>query len=241
MTDIFLLPTKAIYLANRHPRLTREEFSRRWIRHSEDVGAVDEDRAPGYSLVGLRYCLVVDPAGILACASNEYDGVALLPLRSLAMVPTLMSSTQRNEIAFADELRAFERPVNEFMMFTASDLLHAGAETETVVVEFARRRLSLDAHTYVQNLETDRAQSKAYAALLDAGLRRNVRNIAITAAPRGYNYDTITEYWFDSTDDVKSAAGTIEAFFAEQSVHTERVPTTVLVTNVLKRTGRDRP
>lgn len=241
MSEILSLPIKAVYLANRNPQLTREEFSRRWIRHSEDVGAVAESTAPGFSLVGLRYCLAVDPTGILPCATNEYDGAALLPLRSLAMLPAFMASNHSHELAFADELRAFARPVDQFMMFTASELLHPGAETETVVIEFARRRFSLDPHTYVQNIETDRVNSKAYKDLVASGLRRNVRNIAAAAAPRGYNYDTITEYWFDSTEAVKSSSGALEAFFAEQSAHTERVPTQVLVTNVIKRTGRDRP
>ncbi len=241
MSEILSLPIKAVYLANRNPQLTREEFHQRWIRHSEDVGAVTESSAPGYSLVGLRYCLAVDPSGILPCATNEYDGAALLPLRSLTMLPSFMTGNHVHELAFADELRTFARPVDQFMMFTASELLHPGAETETVVIEFARRRYALDPHTYLQNIETQRTASIAYKELVNVGMRRNVRNVAIAAAPRGYNYDTITEYWFDSVHAVSKAAGALENFFAEQSAHTERVPTQVLVTNVVKRTGRDRP
>ena len=33
---------KAIYLANRHPRLTRDEFRERWLRH---YGVGDADSA----------------------------------------------------------------------------------------------------------------------------------------------------------------------------------------------------
>ena len=41
-------PAKAIYLANRHPRLTREEFRERWMTHSRvgDLLAGGPGRSP---------------------------------------------------------------------------------------------------------------------------------------------------------------------------------------------------
>ena len=82
-------PAKAIYLANRHPRLTREEFRDRWLTHSR----VGELLAGGpRPIAGLRYCLTVDPTDLLPGASNEHDGVGLLPLRSVVSTTALMCS-----------------------------------------------------------------------------------------------------------------------------------------------------
>ena len=69
MMDIVEQPAKAIYLANRHPRFTRDEFRERWLVHSR-VGEVLAGGGPR-PISGLRYCLTVDPTGLLPGASNE--------------------------------------------------------------------------------------------------------------------------------------------------------------------------
>ena len=89
-------PAKAIYLANRHPRLSRSEFRERWLRHSR----VGESMAGGpQPIAGLRYCLTADPAGILPGASNEHDGVGLLALRSVVSIPAAFSSFPSSRFA----------------------------------------------------------------------------------------------------------------------------------------------
>ena len=89
-------PAKAIYLANRHPRMTRDEFRERWLTHSR----VGEVLAGGpQPIAGLRYCLTVDPTGLLPGASNEHDGVGLLALRSVVSIPTMHAVLTRNDVA----------------------------------------------------------------------------------------------------------------------------------------------
>ena len=140
-------PAKAIYLANRHPRLSREEFGERWLRHGR-IGEVVADARLQSSVSSLRYCLTVDPTGILGAATNEYDGVALLTLRSVLSIPAFHGVLTENENAYADELRTFERPVEDVTILMASDVLVEGSGTDVVVLEFARRRL--DAHHHAQ-------------------------------------------------------------------------------------------
>ena len=86
-------PAKAIYLANRHARLTRDEFRERWIAHSR-TGELLLAGGP-QPIAGLRYCLTIDPTGLLPGASNEHDGVGLLPLRSVVSIPAVKLSSQK--------------------------------------------------------------------------------------------------------------------------------------------------
>ena len=67
--------------------------------------------------LALRYCLTVDPTGILPGASNEHDGVGLLALRSVVSIPSMHAVLTRNNVAFADELRTFERAVQEVTIY----------------------------------------------------------------------------------------------------------------------------
>jgi hypothetical protein len=170
-------------------------------------------------------------------ASNEHDGVGLLPLRSVVSIPTAHEVLTRNDVAFADELRTFERAVEEVTVYAASELVVDGPETDVVVFHYARRREAVDPVEHLRGIERQPDDD----ALLEAGVRRWVRNVAVGAAPRGFGYDAVTELWFDSLDDVANAATVIEAFLDRRSAHTERRASFVLVTTVIHRLGRTRP
>jgi hypothetical protein len=227
-------PAKAIYLANRHPRLSREQFRERWLQHSQVGKVLAEGPQP---IVGLRYCLTVDPSGVLPGASDEHDGVGLLALRSVVSIPSAYEVLTRNDVAFADELRAFERAVEEVTVYAGSELVVDGPETDVVVFEYARRRAGVDP---VEHLQAT-ARAAEDDALVEAGARRWVRNVAVGGAPRGFGYDSVTELWFDSLDQVAAAAPAIEAYLDRRSGHTERRASFVLVTTVVHRLGRTRP
>ena len=228
-------PAKAIYLANRNPRMSREEFRERWIRHSR-VGEVLSGSGP-QPINGLRYCLTVDPSAILPGASNEHDGVGLLSVRSVVSIPSMHTVLTRNDVALADELRTFERAVEDVTVYAASELVLDGPETDVAVIEYARRRETVDPVEHLRAIERRPEDD----GLLEAGMRRWVRNTAVGAAPRGFGYDAVSELWFDSLDAVADAAPTLEAFFERRATHTERRASTVLVTTVIHRLGRTRP
>lgn len=227
-------PAKAIYLANRNPRMSRSEFRERWIRHSR----VGEAMAGGpQPIAGLRYCLTLDPTEVLPGASNEHDGVGLLALRSVVSIPSMHAVLTRNDIALADELRTFERAVEDVTVYAASELVVDGPETEVVVFHYARRRETVDPVEHLRTLERVVDDD----ALLDAGVSRWVRNVAVGAAPRGFGYDAVTELWFESVDQVADAASVIDAFLERRDSHTERRASTLLVTTLIHGLGRPRP
>ena len=232
------LPAKSIYLANRHPRLTRDAFAERWLRHSRIGESLSDPRLHG-SVSSLRYCLTVDPTGVLDHATDEHDGVALLALRSVASIPSMRDMLVTNDIAFADELRTFERPVEQFAMYAASEIVLDGAETDVVVIDFGRRLADVGPVDFLRRHHE--AHEAVRDALVAAGVRRVVRNVAVAPAARGFTYDTITEYWFDSVDAVAAAAPTLGELHESSGDHMIRGASTTLVTRVLLRLGRDRP
>src|SRR5439155_20051286 len=122
------IPSKHVYIPNRHPRLTREEFALRWRQHARMGEVLDLPE-----VTALRYCLSCNATDILPSANDEYDGVALLALRGLASIPAADRVLTGNEVAYAAELRTFARPVEEVTLYTASELLVAGEETQVVV------------------------------------------------------------------------------------------------------------
>ncbi|MCC6438376.1 MAG: hypothetical protein IT196_25360 [Acidimicrobiales bacterium] len=227
-------PAKAIYLANRNARMTRDQFRERWLTHSRVGEVLTGGPQP---IAGLRYCLTVDPTDILPGASNEHDGVGLLALRSVVSIPTMHAVLTRNDVAFADELRTFERAVEDVTVYAASELELEGPETDVVVIEYARRREAIDAVEHLRAIERKPEDD----ALLEAGVRRWVRNVAVGAPARGFGYDAVTELWFDSLDQVADAAPVLQAFFDRRSAHTERRASFFMVTTVVNKLGRTRP
>jgi hypothetical protein len=238
MSTLDSQPAKHIYLANRHPRPTREGFAERWRRHSR-IGESLADTRLQSSVSSLRYCLTINPSGMLESANDEHDGVALLALRSILSIPTVHALLVQNEVAFADELRTFERPVEDIGTYTASEAIVDGAETDYVVVDLARRRPDLGPVEYFR--QADLHSRAACQRLVDVGVRRWIRNVTIAPAARGFAYDCVDEYWFDSPEVIRTAAPVLEEFFDEARQHAERRASITLVTNVILKIGRDRP
>ena len=148
-------------------------------------------------------------------------------------IPAFHGMLTENDVAYADELRTFERPVEHVTMLTASELVVEGDETDVVVLELARRRADVAPEDLVRQRDD--------VGLVDHGLRRWVRNVLVAPAPRGFRYDAVNELWFDSIDDVAAAASSLEQLFEASAARTERGASTVLVTTVVHRLGRDRP
>ena len=236
--EVHRIPAKMIYLANRHPRLTRPQFADRWRRHATIGGSLDPRIG---EVAALRYCLTADPTEILPAATDEHDGVALLALRSLLSTPAMALLTVQNEVAFADELRTFERPVEDFTLFAASELLVAGNETPVVVIDLVRRRPEVPPTTFLRACDETRDADLAESGLLELGLRRWVRNALVGTSARGFNYDAVHELWFDSLEAVAAARTGIETLLARTESATDRRNSTLLVTTVIERIGADRP
>ena len=85
---------KWIYLAQRNPRFSREQFRARWLKHRTGLGAPP---AMGAEFVTADYAAVRGdpPPG----ASDEYDAVGLFSLRGLSSIPTVAGAGGRSRMS----------------------------------------------------------------------------------------------------------------------------------------------
>jgi hypothetical protein len=234
--DRVVQAAKAIYVANRHPRLTREAFAARWQEHNR-LGASRSDPLMR-ECVGGRYCLTDPPPDGLPRASDEHDGVALLPLRGVQSIPAFNQVMTGNAVTYADELRTFERPVEQTTAFFASEVLVTGAETDVAVLLLLRRARSSTPSRFLASWR-DHLVTSAGAGAMQGLLRRCVHNVSAAPAPRGFAYDAVTEMWFENVDDVAEAASDVTALFDAAGDSLDTPGCLTLVTRVILRAGRD--
>jgi hypothetical protein len=219
-----------IYLARRNPALTRAEFPKRWRKHAATVGGNAPEALT--EIRGTAYCHVQPFRDVLPHSSDEYDGVAILRLNGLASIPWMLRESVTNEVAMADELRAFSTYVKDFTMFTADTVLQDGPETPAALLQFMRRQHSVGPSAFV---DAWRAHGAAVMSGLAGGLRRYVQNDVIVPGPPGFGFDGIAEMWFDSLDDVKAAAGEIDRLAAESEPFIQNRSGVLLATEVVMR------
>lgn len=233
------LASKAIYLANRNPTLSRAAFRERWLRHPRIMSVLGDARIDA-AIVSGRYCLATDRSGVLPHATDEHDGVALLSLASPASIPSFDATLTQNDIAYADELRTFARPVEQALLYTASELLQGGDETEVVVLQLGRRQAAVTPEEHLRAADEAQAGDVGERAAR-LGVRRWVRNVRIAPAPRGMGYDVVSELWFDSIDAVADASVAVEELLMSASPLTEPRSSVLLVTEVIMCVGEQRP
>lgn len=199
---------KWIYLAQRNPRFSREQFFQRWLNHRR-IGVMPEMVA---EFSGATYCAIREKNNGLEMLSDEYDGMGLFPLKGLHSIPVIASNLKRDYIK-ADELRFFTMNSEDFSMYCAEDVLRNGPETKAVVVQFLRRNSSLAPQDFITQWR------EASAELLEkssfgGSVSRYIQNTVIALPPPGFGYDGIAEIWFESAEAMVNAAGEIDAMMA---------------------------
>ncbi|MBN9561040.1 MAG: EthD domain-containing protein [Alphaproteobacteria bacterium] len=181
---------KRAYLVRRNPRLTAEEFPRRWKQHS-DLGQTFPDVVARNQRV--VYCLANKALGEQIGASGEYDGVGLLWLRS----PEALEATNADPTAIptmrADELKVFHQHVFNSAVLVEEHVLKLGADGKVAVLSFVRRRPGLSREAF----------QPAWIAALSAEnagkMSKHVKGLVIREPT--VEFDGLSETWFDSTED----------------------------------------
>jgi hypothetical protein len=180
---------KRAYLVRRNPRLTAEEFPKRWKQHS-DLGRTFPDVVARNQRV--VYCLANKALGERIGASREYDGVGLLRLRS----PEALDGENADPTAIptmrADELKVFHQHVFNSAVLTEEHILKPGADGKVAVLSFVRRRLGLSREAF---------QAAWLAAPIEHAekVRKHVKGLVIREPT--VDFDGLAETWFDSTED----------------------------------------
>ena len=131
------MSAKLLYLARRNPRLSREEFPKRWRKHAASVGGGAPEVLS--EIRSTHYCLVRPSREVLPASSDEYDGVGLVRLHGLASIPAMHHHMVTNEITMADELRTFDTYVTNFGVFCAEEVVRDGELAGAALFHFVRR------------------------------------------------------------------------------------------------------
>jgi EthD domain len=200
---------KWIYLAQRNPRLSRDQFVQRWLNHRR-IG-VQPDMAAEF--VGASYCSVRSDKAELDMLSEEYDGVGLFPLKGLYSIPTIAFHLQHDYIK-ADELRFFTMTSDRFSIFCAENVVASGPETKSVILQFLRRNSNVTPSEFNQQWQ-QHSDAFLNASRFGKGVSRYVQNTLVAPAPPGFRYDGVAELWFENDSQMVEAAPEINGILAD--------------------------
>ncbi len=192
---------KWIYLAQRNPRLSREQFLARWQKH-RTLGAPPE---MGAEFESADYCAVRTDGIDLHGVSDEYDAVGAFALKDIASIPLVAKFIKLDHVQ-ADEKRFFTTTSDNFSIFCAENILRDGEETKTVLIQFLRRQATIGASAFARHWREAHSAALLGSRELEKSLTRYIQNNVIAPPPPGYGYDGIAELWFDSRDAVTAHA-----------------------------------
>lgn len=191
---------KTIYLARRNPDIAVEDFPRRWKEHAALAG-----KLPNLvkCFMGVAQCIKVRDALPLPQMANDYDGVNLLTMRSDKAEDVAAIWNGPDGLSMRpDELRVFGDYVENFSMVCREQVILAGAFTKTCLVTFVKARAGLNRETFTECWHALQSRSLRNIPAGSRYLRRLVVNPIVLTPPKGYDFDVVSEAWFDSLDDV---------------------------------------
>lgn len=227
---------KAIYLADRNPRLSHAEFAERWLEHNRVTTGLC-GRVMRRETASVRYCLADHSSALVPGASAEHDGVALFGLSGSYAIPAFADVVKRTDSTYADELRTFSRPVNDFIIYTSGEVVVAGPETGAVVLHFVRRGSDDLPSAFVNAWRDAHHEKSSGPVILGGRLRRCVLNLLTSPAPQGFGYDGVAEYWFDGVDEVADTADQLREVLDAAGAAVDQGASLLLVACVILAAG----
>ncbi|MBF5007491.1 EthD domain-containing protein [Diaphorobacter caeni] len=196
---------KMIYLARRNPTLAPEQFPEAWRSHSA-LGK--QCRNVGQRVKAVAQCARVLDDALPATLSRDYDGVNLMVLADRNSGDAIWSDPETLSIMRPDEPRVFADYVRNFSMLCEQHVLRGSADEAVhpqrdamILIGFLQREATFS--------KARSAPTSLPAAWITGGLnaaQRIVCNTLDAAAPEGYGYGYIVEWWFDTVQAAKEAA-----------------------------------
>ena len=189
------MSVKRIYLTRRNPAISAQDFPREWRRHAA--------LAASFSNVNRRYTRVAQCSkaeGLRVGPHNDYAGVALLWMESLEVALEVNTDPQIIERLRPDEVRVFGMEVTHCAMFTEEHVLQDGPATGFVVIEFLARAPGSSKEEFAKQWQAH-ADAVLGNASVKALVRRYAQNLVVQQPPPGYEFDGVSEMWFESMED----------------------------------------
>lgn len=198
------MTAKTIYLAQRNPTTTYEEFVENWRQHAVLSGSFPEVGARFDSVIQCKR--VTEPLDESLGLVQEFDGANLLGLKSLfdavdvynqEGIPTLRQ----------DERRVFSDYVSESSLSGVERVLLDGERSRVVLLTLVRRRPGTDLRAFFLAWTSAHARLLADTDAFRSHVRRFAHTLIVLPTPPGWGYDGVSELWFD---DIASATRFLE-------------------------------
>ena len=186
---------KCIYLVKRNPALTAEAFPARWRQHAKLAA---KTRLNNY-FTGVVQCSLSHDADFPVDATRDYDGANLLYMRDLAATTDIWLEPEQGEVLAPDELLTFSRLIRECMINTQEHVTRDGAFTECLLLRFLRRASGLETDQFLASWGKTHGRAELEGASGEL-VRRSVSNEVIATPPPDFQFDLITELWFDDIE-----------------------------------------
>lgn len=189
---------KWIYLAKRNPATDHMEFRKRWREHS--ALASQFAATMGRHFTGVRQCAKVQRADLPPELVNDYDGVALLWLRSMQDMREVWTDPSTTGTMIPDEPRVFSTQVLKFSLFCHEWVEFDRAEGSFALLSFVRRKAGTTRADFIARWR-DQHAPLLLTVPAAASVQRYRQNHVFRDPPPGYEFDGVAELWFDSVDD----------------------------------------
>ena len=200
---------KMIYLARRNPSLAPEEFPEVWRSHS----ALGKQCVNvGKRVKAVAQCSRVLDDALPVTLSRDFDGVNLMVLADRDSGGAIWNDPETLAIMRPDEPRVFADYVRNFSMLCEQHVLRGDLNETTyapcdavILVGFLQSE-----NTFVQSRP---APEEPPAQWIAGGLNRAHRVVCNTldeAAPHGYGFGYVVEWWFESVGEASQAASDLK-------------------------------
>ena len=200
---------KLMYLARRHPALSKEQFTPRWRQH----GALGMSMPRWKNIWRYVHC------DVLAHHSGNddsqgYDGVGIVWHRSPEARRAHREDTSSQAAMEADEVQTFDRLVGNFCALMEEREVLARSDASVKLIRFQQRQGDVGRETCIEEWAPLQAATLMRLSGVAGRLRGYVQNHAMpseSGRPWGLRYDYIEELWFDTLDDAREAESALRS------------------------------
>lgn len=195
---------KLIYLAQRRPDMTREQFIARWRQH----GLLGMSKPRWANIARYVHCDVLDAGTEFPGISNDYDGVGLIWHKSQEARSAHRADVSSQREMEADERETFREPVVNFCLLAEEiETIYARELIENPVKLFRFLRCKDNPHRGgLQREIIDRRPQLANLTRRDRGWpARHCVNASLRPQSEGrtawrLDADCVEEFWFENLD-----------------------------------------
>jgi hypothetical protein len=192
---------KLIYLARRNPEVKAEDFGAVWRSHSELASTLGNDFSRHFTRV--RQCIKAYEAETPAAYRNDYDGVAILTMKSWDALKAAASHPRAVTTMRNDELRVFAEHAANFTM-AVEETFSRGTDAEGAALILLTKSAANASSAFDAVWQ---GYGERLAAVVDAYAAKAVRLNRVVQAPGPrFDFAGIVEIWFDNLDTALFAA-----------------------------------